>query len=493
MHDSNPPPRDPGSARVAAVVLLGLAVWLTGANGQGPGDGAEAPEDGTAESVVFDTNPRISRTDVRLSLDPERGLIHETVRLRIEGSGVSRLTFRIGSGLIVERSTVDFGVVEHRTAGTGVELVLDPAIEGTRTVTLVITGRPRRGGEDLVTREWVVLGAEDDWYPRHPGSWGEARVRIECPETWVAVAPGQRLPVDLPGVWEWRTRKPVRTLAVAAAPGLVLSESTAVRTRLRLAALPGGPTAEQLARRLADPLAWMSGALAPYPFDGFNVVLLPGIPGRAQAGGMLVVPDGTPVGTRQDASTLLSGQWFGEWLAGDGIWMEAFASWQSVVYARDRSEPLPEEIADLRSRYLRMSRSRDVPLSRATPGTPPEVVRGKGSAAPDMVRHIVGERRFQQAIQDLFSVPPGPPMTLREVRAVFEARAGNPLVRAFSEWFDRRGAPRLEIDLRATPSATGGVRADVRILQLQGVYQLPVEVVFLGVGQEHRETISTLR
>jgi hypothetical protein len=442
-----------------------------------------------ASADAFKTGPRVTRTDLRVSIDPERGLIHETAKLRVEASGAARLSFRIGSGLVVERSSVDAGVVEHRTMGSRLELYLDPPIEGSRTVTLVLSGRPRRGNEDLVTREWALLGADDDWYPRHPGSWGEARVRVECPEDWTAVAPGARLPGNRPGVWEWRTEKPVRTIGIAAAPGLALSEATTVGTRLRLAAPPDGPTAEELAPIVADPLAWLSGALIPYPFDGFNLVLIPGIPGRARASGMLATPAGSPIAGRQDGAPLLTGQWFGEWLAGDGVWMEAFAAWQAVVYAQDRSEPLPGEIADLREGYFRISRSADVPLSRATPGTRPEIVRGKGSAAPAMVRLIVGERRFQRAVQDLFAAPPGPPMTLSEVRDVFEKRAGNPLIRAFSEWFERRGVPRLEFELRTRPSATGGTRADVGIVQLEGVYKLPVEVVFVGAGEEHRETI----
>ena len=63
---------------------------------------------------------------------------------------------------------------------------------------------------------------------------------------------------------------------------------------------------------MRDALAWLAGALAPYPFETLNVVLLPGVAERAQGGGIVIVPAETPLAASTDAADLIAGQWFGE-------------------------------------------------------------------------------------------------------------------------------------------------------------------------------------
>jgi hypothetical protein len=289
-------------------------------------------------------------------------------------------------------------------------------------------------------------------------------------------------------VWEWASSKPLRRLAVAAAPGLALSEGKVVTTPL-LVASRDPDRAAALARVLSDPLAWFSGALAPYGFDELNVVFLDGLEGRSWAGGMAVVPAGTPLEGPSEGADLLAGHWFGERLAGDGRWIEAFAAWEAVTYCRDRSLPLPSEIARLREAFFALDHG-DLPLALADRKAPDEIVRGKGSAVPEMVRLVVGDRAFFQAITDLFENPGPQPMSLERLREVFEKRAGRTLDRTFSDWFDRPGAPQFDTELRVRPASGGGWRADLTLRQRRGAYALPLEVVFHGPGQSHRETVD---
>jgi len=432
-----------------------------------------------------DSGFRVVEIDLRLTLQPDLGLIREEVDLRVAGNGVSRLSFRLNDGLIVERSRIDRGAVEHRKGDEGLVVEIDPPLDGERVLSLLVTGRPRRGAEDLVTERWAVLGGDDLWYPHRPESLHGATVRVEAPAGWTVVGPG-RPSGDVSRVWS--ASLPVRALAVAAAPGLALSRSDLPGTDLRVAA-PPGVEARSVTGVLSDPMAWLSGALAPYPFDGFNLALVPGNPFHARGSGVAIVPAESPLLGRQDGAALLAGQWFGERLAGNGSWIRAFEAWQAVTYTRDRSLPLPTEIAALRDGYFEIAAGRDVPLSRVTPASPDEVVRGKGSAAPDMIRLIVGDRRFYGAIRDLFALPPGPPRSLEEVRATFEARAGNPLVRAFSEWFDRRGVPRIEAEFETHQVSDDAWEVRLTLTQRNGVWLLPVDVAFVGLEREHRETV----
>jgi hypothetical protein len=453
-------------------IVAAIATIQTGGPSASPGDPVQVTE--IAIDVV---------------LDVERGLIEETATLTVSGRQASTLQLRIHEGLSVERSKASSGVIDHRKAGSRLLVSVDPPLNGTRKLTFTVTGRPKGSGGSRVGTDWAVLNPADHWYPTLPFTWAKTRVRVRAPEGWTAIAPGHPTVAGTGGTWEWQTAKPVRGVAVAAGPDLELQEGKVVSTLLRVASSSKAHDIETLGGVLLDPMAWFSGALAPYPFDSFNLVFVDGLGEWVSASGMVVVPLDTPIDSSPDGADLLASQWFGELVAGDGRWIESFAAWETIAYSRDRSYAPPQEIARLRSAYFDLGQD-DAPLSRANSKTPDEVVRGKGSAAPDAVRIFAGNREFFRALGHLFRGPAGPPMSLDGVRAVLEQQVGRSLERPFSDWFDRVGVPDLEAKLRTHPSATGGWRADIAITQKGDPYALPVEVVLYGPGQSHRETVE---
>ena len=60
----------------------------------------------------------------------------------------------------------------------------------------------------------------------------------------------------------------------------------------------------------------------------------------------------------------------------------------------------------------------------------------------------------------------GEPLTLEDVRQTLENSSGRSLEEIFSQWFDSRGAPRIQVSLKSLPSSTGGWRADLELVQL---------------------------
>jgi hypothetical protein len=429
---------------------------------------------------------RVTRIDADVAIDPVHGTLHETVSMGLAAKGVARLVFGIDESLVVQSVRTSAGIVEFHQAGSELIVELDPPLDGERTVTFAIKGVPRPPSEIGPLR--AVLAPAGAWYPLLSGTWAQATVVARVPAGWTAVAPGLPSARTAPDVWRWATTRPVRSIAVAAAPSLKLGEGSLVSVPFRLASA-GRMSVDTTAARLAPAMAWLSGALAPYPFDAFTLVLLPGFTGRVRAGGMMIAGSDAPLTTDSDGADLLTGQWFGEALAGDGPWIEGFAAWEACVFARDRTLPAPSDVEAQRQRYFEL-RSGDVALARATPTTPAAVLRGKGSAAPDMVRLLAGNGATFDAVRSLFSAPIGPPLSLADVRSAFEARAGRSLERVFTDWFERAGAPQIEGGLRSFPAADGGFRADVTLTQTRGAYQLPVEIVIYGPGNEHRETVE---
>ena len=441
-----------------------------------------------AERPADTPDVRLVAVEIDVRLRPELRTLEQDVRLELEGRGAAWVDLRLHPGLVVERCDSESGTVDHRQAGEQVRVVFDRPLDGARTIRLRITGHPRDGADDRITPDWVGLDPDLDWYPRVGDALHTGVVRVRVDEGWTVGGPGEgRREPD--GRWVFRPGRPVRELAVVAAPGMGVATGEVVKTPLRVVA-PGAPDrVAELEAVFSDPIAWFSGALAPYPFDGMTVALVPGLPERIEGSGFVAVPDVDRPRTRPDAASMLAGQWHGQWIGADGAWIRALAAWHADAYARDRNLEPPTDIARARERYFRLDAARDVALEDATRSTSDAVVRGKGASATEMIRSSIGPRRFLRVLDGLVALAPGR-VTFSDLRALVRSESGPGGVRALEDWFGKAGVPRLRVTLRVMDAAGGGYRADVRIEQLSGDYAIPVDVVLLGPGVERRETIS---
>jgi hypothetical protein len=433
---------------------------------------------------------RVEKVAAEVTLDPENAAFRARASLTVEGRGIDRIVFSVGESLAVETSRASAGIVEHRKRGSELIVDLDPPLDGPRTLTFALSGSPSRNGVPRVGPDRAVLGPEDGWIPSHPGMWATADVTIRAPRGWTAIGPGRQGRARVEGEWRWSSDRPLRSVAIAAAPGLAITEATRGPLTVRVASVPGGPNAESVALRVFPAVAWHSGAFAPYPFDGFNVAFVPGLDRRTRGSGFAVAPPGFSLETDADGAEMVSGQWFGERIGGDGAWIEAFAAWEPVVFARDRALPLPTETARQRGAYFALL-SGDVALARAGLDAPEAVLRGKGSAVPDMVRLGIGDGPFFDVLRALFAAPPGPRLALAELRAAFAKAAPERAPRLFDDWFGKAGVPEIGATVRSMPTADGNWRNDVAVVQARGLYALPVELVLFGEeGAEKRETVE---
>lgn len=447
-----------------------------------------------SELAAQPTSPVTTPAAVRsISLDvtaePERGLVRVEADLGLEGTGATFVELALDPGLVVERVSGRPGSVEHRHAAGALRLHLDPPLEGRRTVRVTVTGRPRAGDGDRITPAFVALDPSLSWYPMPPDGLHLADVTLRLPAGWTAAGPRPTGRSD-DGVHRFRPERPVRGIALVAAPGLGTETAEIAGRRLTVVAGSGGPEAGDLASLFSDPMAWFSGALAPYPFDGLDVAVVPGLPATVVGSGVLAFPEDEPPATRGDAAHALAGQWYGQWLAGDGPWIRAFAAWHARTYAIDRRLPPAARIEDARGAYFELAPSRDVALARAGASAPDAVVVGKGSAAPEMVRLEIGSRAFAAALADILALAPST-ISADDVRAAIRTRAGPDGAEAFDDWFLRAGVPSLRALLRVVPAAGGGFRADVRLEQRGRPYRLTVPIVLRGVDAERRETLRT--
>lgn len=427
--------------------------------------------------------------DVRVELRPEQGLMTETARITLEGSSGPVVRFRLNQALLVERSRAGKGVAGHSQTGDELTVTMTPPMENERrTLTLVMTGRPRYLGADRITENGAVLGGADHWIPTLPLTAAMVNLEVVAPPGWAVLGSGEPAAGRTGEIHRFQTMRPVRSVGLAAGPGLRTTVATLARTPLRVIG-DQSRDAAGLASIFADPMTWLSGTVAPYPFESLNLAFVPGIMRPAYAGGFIAIPADQATTTLADGADLIASLWFGQHLAGDGPWMESLAAWQAMAYARDRGQGVPSRLAAQRDRYLSMSGNRDVAISRADGDTAGAVIRGKGSSAWDMIRMTCGNRHFQARMAAMTAEPFGPPLELAAVRARFADGTAEPVEMVFIDWFDRIGLPRFTTALKTLPTSRDEWRADLSIKQLGRAYTLSLDVVFHGAGQEHRETI----
>lgn len=451
-----------------------------------PAPGAAGSEPAPAPAFGL----RVEKVAAELTLDPGNAAFRARASLTVEGRGIDRIVFSVGENVAVETTRASAGIVEHRKRGGELIVDLDPPLDGSRTLTFALSGSPQRDGTPRIGPGRAVLGPEDGWIPSHPGMWATAEVTIRAPRGWTAIGPGRQERSRAEGEWRWISDRPLRSVAIAAAPGLAITEATRGPLTVRVASAPGGPKAEAVALRVFPAVAWHSGAFAPYPFDGFNVAFVPGLDRRTRGSGFAAASPSFPLETDADGAELVSGQWFGERLGGDGAWIEAFAAWEPVVFARDRALPLPTETARLRDAYFALL-SGDVALARAGLDAPEAVLRGKGSAAPDMVRLGVGDGPYFDVLRALFAAPPGPRLSFAAIGAAFAKASPERAPRLFDDWFGKAGAPEIGATVRSMPTADAQWRNDVAVVQARGLYALSIELVLHGEeGAEKRETVE---
>ena len=430
---------------------------------------------------------RLRRMDVELEINAERGSLVMNVLLEVEAPGETSLLFQLHPDLVVEQARATEGLVFLRRRARGFILETDAPIQGTRSFRLRITGRPRRGGDLAITPAGFHAAPGDAWLPVFQDAWAQFAIRAELPEGWSLVAPG--LPLDAKGL-RWRRKKPGRTISLAAGPNLAPHTLADKPVPLILCGPePDAALKKTWADNLIPPLRWLSGALGAYTADSVVLARIPDLDRRLTEGGVILLPEDFEVSGAPDGAALLTGQWFGERLAGDGPWMRGFAAWQAVAYAKDRRLPQPPMVVADREAYRELAATRDKPLAALKNNDPPEIAFGKGSMVPEMLRLEIGPRRFQDALQELIRGPVLPKMTLAEFRTRLERTTRRNLERLFQDWFEQRGLPSITAELRVTPTTDDQWRADLTFRQLSGVYSLPVEWVLHGAESSRRETV----
>ena len=115
----------------------------------------------------------------------------------------------------------------------------------------------------------------------------------------------------------------------------------------------------------------------------------------------------------------------------------------------------------------------------------------KGAMILHMLRYVMGDQKFDQAIKDYATQFAGKPVSLVDLRGVAEKYYGQPLTWFFAQWLDSTGAPEFKNHYTVMRTAKG-FRVMGEIQQDLDLFRMPVELRVDTDGQTESKVIEVV-
>ena len=197
----------------------------------------------------------------------------------------------------------------------------------------------------------------------------------------------------------------------------------------------------------------------------------------------------------------ISHQWWGTSISPasrDDWWLEdGFARYSEARYIESAagSAGLQEAVKDMSVGALSYD---TVPLSSAGKLDPfsPEfqsLVTDKGAMVMHMLRWVIGDQKFDQAMRDFASQYAGKTATVDDFRNLVEKDYGDKLTWFFSQWLDSTGAPEFKTQYSVYRLGNNkGFRVVGRISQDLDLFRMPVELKIDTDGKTETKRVDVV-
>lgn len=349
------------------------------------------------------------------------------------------------------------------------------------------------------------------WYPRQAyDSTGTGAITFHVPPGNVVVATGEvrRLPRSGDGeTFVAEIRRPL-LFGFAAAPFVVYASEGPVPVRFySLRSRGDGPTIARRARQTLDVLRDLFG---PLPDPGYSIVevdLGGQLAGTSEPGYLLADPTQL---ARGFALTFfgheISHAWWGnlvrtrpgtpgrmmmsEGLAQYGMYRALEAIEGTAAARRLRAGDYPgTRLANSPAEYFAMSAAGlELPLTAAVPSGQDQVLRmhrmanSRGFLLLDMLAREIGPARLATGLRRFVADHAGEATSWADLALALEREARAPLGWFFTQWFDRDGAPTIDLAWHRT-----GDRVIGRVSQSGSAYRVHVDIAaYCGDRRLHR-------
>lgn len=365
------------------------------------------------------------------------------------------------------------------------------------------TEDPGYGVAGIISPRGTFLLAGSGWYPELPGSRPTFRLQVQAPEGVEAVTEGKRLRRETSqgqttSVWE--VTHPVG--------GLALSAGRYAVTQRHVDGIPiytyFYPANDHLSEAYLNATAryvnLYSKLLGPYPFEKFAVVenFFPtgyGFPSYTLLGSAVIR---LPFIVETSLGHEVAHSWWGNGVLVDftsGNWSEGLTTYLADHLYKEMASPKQARryrLGILRDYATLVPPQKDFPLSRFTTrqsASSRVVGYGKAAMVFHMVRDLIGDEAFWQALRELFREKRFQQASWSEFAMVFGRAGGCDLNEFFRQWVSRPGAPSLALSGVAASRDSRGWKVTGRLVQKPPYYDLQVPMRVETAGKPIEATI----
>lgn len=476
--------------------------------------------------------------DLRLRFEPDRTLIagEDTLRVQLLQPAAT-IRLKLAESLRVESisSTQGGQHLVFRVRGQDSLLISLGALSGTLgeiSLTVRYSGILRPGPIDreviAATQEpsspsldvadsqienVLIYTNRSPWYPQaHADDYATATLSFDVPLGFTALTGGESRSVRVEGnrtLLEYRQGKPGKYITVAVGRLQEMGQARVGSFSLHAFGIARSRRrAQEALARAGNILSFYEEEFGPSPYPDLNLVFIEGFtPGGHSPPGMIVVQD-RPVllrtRLRDDPANFsdvpdfflaheLAHQWWGQGVAGQNYrerWLsEGAAQYAAALWAqRAHGEEVFQGILRRMARWA-LDETEEGPIHlghrlghiKGNPQVFRAVVYDKGAYVFFMLRHILGEQPFRQALRSFQAGHRFAKAGTDDFRQALEAASGSDLSAYFREWVFGTELPALVLSHRSQSRGPGYRTAvEVKVTGLPGPVPLTLSVHYDG-------------
>jgi aminopeptidase N len=461
----------------------------------------------TAEGLEGDY--RLVGHDLQVELDPQAHSLkaRDIISLELGDEETVFLsfntTFQIHSVKIgpQEVSPVRLG----KAGKEGIEVSIPPALRGKKIVLVVSYAGvlyepldPFHEPQSTITPEFIYLSPHAHWYPDPSDSMGVFRVTATVPSGYEVVTHGnliERRGVQLNAptcTFLWEADYPAENCYLIAAPYNVTHQRHGEIDLYTYFFPEEQGLVENYMEASKKYLDMYQKMLGPYPFKRFTVVenLFPtgyGMPSYTLIGRQVLK---MPFIVHISLGHEIAHNWWGNCVIPHpehGNWCEGLTSYLADYYYNELIGPGPA--MDYRREILRsyasfITEENDFALEGFTGGSvgraekaTRSILYGKAAMVFHMLRNMVGDEHFFQALRKLYVDKKWQLTTWEDFRLAFEEQSGRDLGGFFKQWVHQKGSPSLELGEVRLKEEAGAFQVGFKLKQTTPPYRLRIPVV----------------
>ncbi len=363
---------------------------------------------------------------------------------------------------------------------------------------------PGFGVNATISSSGSFLLAGACWYPVLNESRAVHNLTVLAPAGMIAVTAGQALGYvtkDGKTISTWRVDYPIEGLSLSVAPYVVREKNAGNVTAATYFLSADQHLSAAYLDATANYLSFYSNLFGPYPFNKFAVVenFFPtgfGFPSYTLLGGSVLR---LPFIIHTSLGHEIAHCWWGNGVYVDyesGNWSEALTTYVSDYLSKEKKSDT--EAKAYRQQLVRnyatlVTPSNDFALNRFFSRHDPvtkTVGYDKGAMVFHMLRKMLGEKAFWQALRDIYKQRRFVRTSWKDLQQAFEKRSNRSLQPFFNQWVYQKGAPRFYLDEVKAEVTAGKWKIRGHIVQQKPYYAFPLTLVLESDGQKKYNTLS---